>query len=146
MIHNIGQFTQRLSKNSVCCFLLWHNVTSENRRSQGREPAELVKYECPKSVKLAHRWMPAFMHLHPILKRFPPLINRSTISPASLYTGFQVSFMYAHHSSSDNFFLDCLPVYYIYVYVEELDEKVEKSSPPYLLPSLGNVLSTYIHI
>lgn len=36
MIHNMGQFTQRLSKNSVCCFLPWHNVTSENRRDRAR--------------------------------------------------------------------------------------------------------------
>lgn len=33
MIHNTDQFTQRLSKNTVCCFWPRHNVTSENRRS-----------------------------------------------------------------------------------------------------------------
>lgn len=32
MIHNMGQFTQRLRKNRVCCFLPRHNVTSENTR------------------------------------------------------------------------------------------------------------------
>lgn len=30
MIHNTVQFTQRLSKNTVCCFWPRHNVTNEN--------------------------------------------------------------------------------------------------------------------
>jgi hypothetical protein len=40
MIHNMGQFTQRLSKNRVCCFSPRHNVTSENRRLGSRRISE----------------------------------------------------------------------------------------------------------
>lgn len=35
MIHNMGRFTQRLSKNTLCCFSPGHNVTNENRWVHG---------------------------------------------------------------------------------------------------------------
>ncbi|KAK9708227.1 hypothetical protein QE152_g27352 [Popillia japonica] len=85
----MGRFTQRLSKNTVCCFLPGHNVTNENRWvhelgiSGGRFPCSRGTFAPLDGAQAPPRFYPPMIRRRrrPLRSISPTIAERTALLP-----------------------------------------------------------------